>query len=317
MKPFDGTNGKGPGRDDFGAGRVPDELIDAILDGEVAPKDSKAMFAALSGDPDAADEVRGTRRAIGALRQPVDAPDFADRVLETVGRKRGGWLSGRDRWKIGVGRSAAAAAVLLVIGGLYMAERSQPGTLDLTNQPRALAGFADSVSDQSSQLASSLAAQKQQIVCLGDQAFGVVQMFDVPPGTSGSAARVVFEWPFDVDGKPGEMPRMMVFSEQPISAASLAEQFSSITRQANEAEKSLRTGGTLERFISSLPRVVDRELLTSLGEFASSQFLQVSDRPVNRNVSGAIRGDDSASMPIMITLPGFDGFESGDGSAPE
>jgi len=314
VKPFDGPNSKGPGRDDFGAGRVPDELIDAILDGEVAPKDSKAMFAALSGDPDAADEVRGARRAIGALRQPVDAPDFADRVLETVGRKRGGWLSSRDRWKIGVGRFAAAAAILLIVGGLYMAERSRPGTLEMSPQPRAVAGLANSVSDQSSRLAVET---QQQILCLGDSAFGAVRMFEGDPGSGGTAARVVFEWPLDVQGKLGESPRMMVFSEQPISAASLAEQFSSITRQAGEAEKSLRAGGTLERLLSNLPKVVDRDLISSIGEFATGQFLQVSDRPepVTRGVRRT--GQDAGSMPILITLPGFDNTGSDDGSSPE
>lgn len=314
MKPFDGTNAKGPGRDDFGAGRVPDELIDAILDGEVAPKDTKALFQQLSGDPDAADEVRGTRRAIGALRQPVDAPDFTHRVLETVGRKRGGWLSGRDRWKIGVGRFAAAAAILLMVSGLYMAERSNPGTLDVRNQPRALAGLADSVSDQSSRLAVET---QQQIMCLSDSAFGVAQMFEGERGEGGTAARVVFEWPFDTQGQLGESPRMMVFSEQPISAASLAEQFSSITRQAGEAEKSLRAGGTLERLLNNLPKVVDRDLISSIGEFASGQFLQVSDRPEPVTRGARRTGQDSGSMPILITLPGFDGTGPGDGSSPE
>lgn len=315
MKPFDGPNSKGPGRDDFGAGRVPDELIDAILDGEIAPKDSKALFQQLGGDPDAADEVRGTRRAIGALCQPVDAPDFTDRVLETVGRKRGGWLSSRDRWKIGMGRFAAAAAILLIVGGLYLAERSNPGTLDVRNQPRALAGLADSVSDQSMRLA---AETQQQIMCLGDSAFGVVQMFEGKPGSGGTAARVVFEWPFDTNGQFSERPTMLVFSEQPISAASLAEQFSSITRQAGEAEKSLRAGGTLERLLNNLPKVVDRDLLSSIGDFASSQFLTVSDRPEPVTRGAARRPAQQAeSMPILITLPGFEGQGHPDGSSPE
>lgn len=314
MKPFEGPHNKGPGRDDFGAGRVPDELIDAILDGEVAPTDTRAMFQQLSSDPDAADEMRGTRRAIGALRRPVNAPDFADRVLETVGRKRGGWLSGRDRrWVIG-GRIAAAAAVLLVVGGLYTAERAEPGTLDVSNQPRALAGLADSVSNQSSRLAQET---QQQMVCLGDSAFGVVQMFgaEAPEGAAG--ARVVFEWPFDTMGGSGEPPRMMVFSEQPISAASLAEHLSSITRQAGEAERSLRAGGTLQRFIDGLPKVVDRELITSIGEFASGHLLPASNTPPARSGGAVRRADGAGSMPILITLPGFDSGDPEDGAAPE
>mgnify|MGYP003120563941 CR=1 FL=1 len=65
MKPFDGSS-KGPQRDsEFGAGRVPDELIDAILDGEVGPTDSKALFEQLRSNPDAAGDLNATRRAIG------------------------------------------------------------------------------------------------------------------------------------------------------------------------------------------------------------------------------------------------------------
>lgn len=302
MKPHDGASNKGPGRDDFGAGRVPDDLIDAILDGEVGREDSKALFAKLSADPEAAGDLNATRRAIGALREPVRGPDFTDRVLQTVGQKRGGWLSGRDRRLVTFGRIAAGIAVVALIGGMYAMERARPGTLDVSGQPRAVAGLTNSLSESSSQFASDLSSRtRQEMARLSDSAFGVVQLLNEPMEPAPGTARVVFEWPFDAEGEFSSPPRMLVFSDQPVSAASLAEQFLSITQQAGEAERSLRPGGPLERLIDSLPKVVDRDLITSIGEFANSRFLQASNTRANSEVR-----EQQPQVPILITLPGFE-----------
>jgi hypothetical protein len=282
-------------------------LIDAILDGEVGPAESRALFEQLRDDPDAAGDLNATRRAIGALREPVRAPDFSDRVLETVGRKRGGWLSRRDRRLVTAGRIAAAVGVVALIGGMYMMERARPGTLDVSGQPRAVAGLTDSLSESSSRIASDFASgTRAEMARLSDSAFGVVQLLTESQEPTPGTARVVFEWPFDEGGEFSSPPRLLVFSDQPVSAASLAEQFSSITRQAGEAERSLRPGGALERLIDSLPKVVDRELITSIGEFASSRLMPVSNVPVR---SGEEREAERPAMPILITLPGFEPVE--------
>lgn len=316
MKPFDPANNTGPGRDDFGPGRVPDDLIDAILDGEVGPSDSKALFEQLRRNPDASGDLNATRRAIGALRQPLETPDFADRVLETVGTKRGGWLSGRDRRRIGFGRVAAAAAVVALIGGMYAFERARPGALDLSDRPSAVAGLASEVSDSSGRLGSQLASRTQQEVqCLGDSAFSVVKLFGERAEAERGSARVVFEWPFGDEGEITGSPRMIVLSDQPVSAASLAEQFSSITQQAGAAEQSLRPGGTLERWIEGLPKIVDRDLIASIGEFANSAFLQASNRPAPS--AGVSRQNDLGSMPVVITLPGFEPLDQDEIREPE
>lgn len=309
MKRFDGPNPKGPGRDDIGAGRVPDDLIDAILDGEVGREDTKALFAKLSADPEAAGDLNATRRAIGALREPVRAPDFTDRVLQTVGQKRGGWLSGRDRRLISFGRIAAGIAVVALIGGMYAMERARPGTLDVSGQPKAVAGLTNSLSESSSQFAAELSNRtRQEMTRLSNSAFGVVQLLNEPMEPATGTARVVFEWPFDEAGEFSSPPRMLVFSDQPVSAASLAEQFSSITQQAGEAERSLRPGGALERLIDSLPKVVDRQFIASIGEFANSRLLQVS----NAQADPEAQERAHPQVPILITLPGFEPTGGGD-----
>ncbi|MFU8830031.1 MAG: anti-sigma factor family protein [Phycisphaerales bacterium] len=331
MKHGDKSSGRDQRDADFGAGRVPDELIDAILDGEVDRADSREMFERLRSDPSVAGDLNATRRAIGALKKPVAAPDFTDRVLGEVAKKRGGWLSHRDRRRVGYGRIAAAALVVLTVGGLYTVERMKPGTLEVVEQPRALAGLADSVSSQSAQIARQT---QQDMVCLNESAFNMVQLFGGDPGASGTPARVVFEWPTGPDGEvdaSAGLPRMIVFSDQPISAASLADHFSSITRQAGEAERNLREGRGLDRFeIASmlpqgaerlLPRVVDVRLLQSLGEFATSQWMTVSNTPdpvVRPGTSGiSLHGVRAKGLdPVMITLPGFDLGDGDDASDP-
>lgn len=314
----DGMFQGGGRRDDsFGAGRVPDELIDAILDGEVDRADSRELFETLRSDPGAAGDLNATRRAIGQLKKPVATPDFAERVLGEVAKRRGGWLSHRDRRLVGFGRLAAGVAIVLTIGGLYMLERMKPGTLEVAEQPRAMAGLADSVSSQSAQLVMQT---QQDVACLNGSALNIAQLLGAPAPVGDGGARVIFEWSVAEDGSSMLPPRMLVFSDQPISAASLAEHFSSITKQAGEAERTLREGRGFE-ISGLLPQRAER-FIQSIGEMATSGWLAVSNtpQPVSRSgVSGiTLHGVNAQGAgPVLITLPGFgpDGLD--DASTPD
>ncbi len=124
-----------------------DRLVDAVFDREVPAERSREVFEALSRDPEAARSFTETGRAVEALREPVGSPDFVAGVLGEVGATQGFVTAGERSWLAGA-RWAIAAAVVVVVGVGFWAERAF-----VAEEPVPMAGAASAdVSDTSTEM---------------------------------------------------------------------------------------------------------------------------------------------------------------------
>lgn len=146
--------------DPFGPGRVPDELIDAVLDGSVDIERSRQLFKRLSTSPEAAREVASTQRAIDALRSPVRSPDLSGRVLGELARRHG-FMTPAMRRHVWMRRVAAAAALLVVVGGAFAVQRFVPEAANLMPKATPVSDVVASVPEPTAQIAGF----KTQITC--------------------------------------------------------------------------------------------------------------------------------------------------------
>lgn len=94
--------------------RIPDELIDAALDGELCDELENEIAHALRYDNEKRAELNATLDAIDALRAEPECPDFQCGVLNTLDSRRT-FLSTPMRRMVRAGRLAAAAALLLTL----------------------------------------------------------------------------------------------------------------------------------------------------------------------------------------------------------
>lgn len=122
---------------------VPDELIDAFFDGDLDEQGKRRLFDGLARDPVAAEKFARTMFLVEAMRRPVEtecsasAPDFAGLVLSEVDRRRR-WLAPGARRLVSVGRLAAAAALLVMLGGALALRRANPDAVMLADRPAPL-----------------------------------------------------------------------------------------------------------------------------------------------------------------------------------
>lgn len=90
------------------------------------------------------------RAHLSSLRRSVsDAPDFTGAVLREVDKRRP-WLDSRERWLVWVGRVSAAAAAVVIAGGIYVLQR-ETDVEGLVSAPaeRPIDGLVQSVSADS------------------------------------------------------------------------------------------------------------------------------------------------------------------------
>lgn len=139
---------------------IPDELIDALLDGEDGSFDESAFRAAFRRDEQAQARLDSTQRALDALRatpsgrDDAPVPDLTASILGEVDRRRG--LFGvRGLRLVAVARIAIAAAVLLAGIGLFVAHRMAPETVTLTPRVTPISDVVRSVPAESADAVST------------------------------------------------------------------------------------------------------------------------------------------------------------------
>jgi len=94
-------------------GGIPDELVDAALDGEVCDALHDEIVRALQYNRTQRERVAETLDAIDAMRE-VPAPDFQLSVLNTLDRRRV-FMPGPLRRMVRTGRLGVAAALLVTL----------------------------------------------------------------------------------------------------------------------------------------------------------------------------------------------------------
>lgn len=130
-----------PFRDDDAPGRIPESLIDSVLDGSVDERTRREVTRALRHDPRRRADLAETVEAISALRGPVDCPDFSDGVLTSLDRKHRFLSPAARRFarRVRVSGSLVLLCGLIGIAGL---QRAFPRFGSLGDQPTPVTDVA-------------------------------------------------------------------------------------------------------------------------------------------------------------------------------
>lgn len=144
-----------PFREDDAPGRIPESLIDAVLDGSVDDRTRREVARALRHDPRRRRDVDETLEALGALRRPVDCPDFASGVLTNLDR-RNRFLPARARRAIRRGRAGLALAAMVALAGVAVAQRTMPRLASLGAQATPVTDVASAVTNETATAADEL-----------------------------------------------------------------------------------------------------------------------------------------------------------------
>lgn len=126
---------------------IPDELVDQMLDGEIDADKASEVMSIIRRDKPAARRFDKTAAIIGELRnadRELECPDFSAKILSEVASRSGLFSPVGFRRMLGY-RYAAAAALVLAMGGLFVAQRIAPDAVRLAPQSAPVAKLVDSV----------------------------------------------------------------------------------------------------------------------------------------------------------------------------
>ncbi len=116
----------------------PDELIDALFDGELSSKARREVLGAVRRDARAGADLERTARVLAELRTPPAAPDLTNRILEHADNRRR-FLPRRMRRMTRVARSGVVALALLAMLGIAAGRRAWPEQTTLADDQTLLA----------------------------------------------------------------------------------------------------------------------------------------------------------------------------------
>jgi anti-sigma factor RsiW len=144
-----------PFRDEDAPGRIPESLIDSVLDGSVDERTRREVARALRHDPRRRRDVSETVEAISALRSPIDCPDIADGVLASLDRKHRFLSPSARRF---VRRARVSGALVLLVGLVAVAgvQRALPRFGSLTAQPTPVTDVARAMQTETAQAAGQV-----------------------------------------------------------------------------------------------------------------------------------------------------------------
>ena len=139
-------------------GRIPDSLIDAVIDGEVDSRAQREILSAARRHPVQRQELAETTDLLRALRQPVAAPDFTDSVIHAAHRRRR-YIPARVQRVITRSRMAVAASVLLALLAWVGASRAYPDAAVFQSGETSLAAVERSVATETRAAINQLQGQ--------------------------------------------------------------------------------------------------------------------------------------------------------------
>ncbi len=144
-----------PLRDDDAPGRIPESLIDSVLDGAVDERTRREVARALRHDPGRRQDVAETMEAITALRHPVACPDVSAGVLNTLDRRRRFLPPGARRL---IRRARVSGVLALLVGLVAVAgvQRAAPRLASLSGQPTPVTDVARAVQADTAQAAGQV-----------------------------------------------------------------------------------------------------------------------------------------------------------------
>lgn len=139
-------------------GAIPDDLVDRMLDGEVDPIKSREVLGAIRADREASQRLDSSNRILRSLKQDrksIACPDFSARVLARVSA-HSGLFSKTGFSRMLAYRYAAAATLLLAIGGVFVAQRVAPEAVRLSPEPTPLTRVVEAMPTESAGMLSGV-----------------------------------------------------------------------------------------------------------------------------------------------------------------
>ncbi len=128
---------------------IPDDLVDAFLDGDVGPERQSALFAALRSEPESHARLDELEHMIDTMREGAAPPDLTGRILGEVHRRRP-LLDCRGLRRASLARWAMAACVILAATAFFMVRRAAPEATSLTPAIAPIGELAKSLPSGSS-----------------------------------------------------------------------------------------------------------------------------------------------------------------------
>lgn len=147
---------------------IPDDLVDAMLDGEIDPAVRADTLELITSDEQAHARFESTRRMLKELKRAdrsEGSPDFSGVILARLSAERG-LFSRFGLRRVAAYRYAAAAGLLLAIAGLYAAQRIAPERMTFTAHPAPIAGVAHGVQQVPGETADVLAGMRSVVSSL-------------------------------------------------------------------------------------------------------------------------------------------------------
>ncbi len=151
---------------------IPEHLVDAFFDHELDEGSRERLFRDMLADLDHAEEMARTQHALCLLREPVETPDFTDRVMARVDERRR-FLPRRLRRTVTAGRLAVAACLLLGVLAIAVTRRMAPQAFDLAPRERPLTAVIDAGRDAAVAGTQDLAGA---VSAVGERAAPVVEL---------------------------------------------------------------------------------------------------------------------------------------------
>jgi hypothetical protein len=127
---------------DAGAAHIPDHIVDRFFDRELTRREASGLFDSFRADPASARRFVQTQRMLDALKEPVRTPDFTRSILSRIDQAspEAPLLTRRGVRQVRVGRLAAAAALVMLVGGAFVVQRLNPNVVEFGVQPETPLG---------------------------------------------------------------------------------------------------------------------------------------------------------------------------------
>jgi hypothetical protein len=145
----------GPYREDDAPGRIPESLIDAVLDGAVDDRTRREVARALRHDTRRRQELSETLEAINALREPVACPDLSGVVLTSLDRRHR-FIPARVRRSIRQARLGLALAAMVALAGAAVAQRAVPRLASIGRPDTPVTDVAQAVTAEAREAAEEV-----------------------------------------------------------------------------------------------------------------------------------------------------------------
>lgn len=134
-------------------GRIPDSLIDAVIDGDLDTHAQREILAAARRHPEQRRELAETTELLRAFRSPVASPDFTDAVVHKAHSRRR-YIPLRLQRLITRSRLAVAASVLLALSAYVGATRAFPDAPLFQSRNAPVSQVAETVAADAGHFAS-------------------------------------------------------------------------------------------------------------------------------------------------------------------